>query len=361
MRSLLAVACLAALAAGRASADSGAQVCGQVLSRIEFRGVAPADAELFRGRVRRSLSSAQAQGAARGLLASRLPLVVEFGLTRAPDVIAQVDFSPSSYTVTLLPRVRTVDDPAFGRVFWHEVCHAAHKARAEEAGLYLWDLFVDDELHCRLLSEVVSLELGGKHDRDAVSLSILESTSAFRAAMAEQEDCASLAYEELADPIAAWKQRQGRLEASRAHSQELLRRLPVWRYRIEKVTQAKLIPIGRLSDLSAAIEATQGADGNSVSVSALEEDLKRRIALFEGPDGDFHKQKLVEFSRHPLVKSMHEDMIALRLRYQELQRSQAEAPESPQTAAQATWLELDEAYERLKSREPRCCLDEPPY
>lgn len=361
MRRLLAATCLAVLAADGTAAEPGPELSSQVLRRIEFRGAADADAKLTRGRVRRSLASAEAQGMARRLLACKLPLVVAFGPTRAPDVIAQVDFGPSSFTVTLLPRVRELDDPAFGRAFWHEVCHAVHKARAEEAGIYLWDLFVDDELHCRLLSEVVSLELGGRHDRDAVSMSILESTAAFRDAMAEQEDCASLAYEELPDPIAAWTRRRGRLEASREHAQELLRRLPVWRYRIKKVTQAGLLPTERLRDLRAAIDATQGAGGGSSSVSALEADLGRRLALFEGPDGALHRQKLLEFSQQPLVRALHEDMIALQLRYRELERSQLEAAKAPEATAQATWIELDEAYERLKRRDPRCCLDEPPY
>ncbi|MFA6317762.1 MAG: hypothetical protein WC943_10120 [Elusimicrobiota bacterium] len=339
------------------------------LSFITAPSMAPGDAARVRGALRRSLRSQTARGLAQRFTEASIPLETEFAGQPRDGLWATQRTDSGTAVVSLAPMLARAPDGLFARAFWHEACHALSQAEADSAGIRLWDLFFDDELRCYLAGEVVRLELGGSPDIDEMSAAMSRSTEAFAAAMLLQESNASLTWEELGDPMAAWRRRKESLSPLKEHAAEVLKRVPVWRCRVREVVEAGLIAPARLETVGYELDASERTRGGFDDILELEKSLDRRLAFFGSEAGASDLERLRGSAAAGPSRNAHEEMVVLQARYRILART-AKPHAGPLVdgggtddgpSSQADWGELQKAYETLKQREPSCCGDEPQY
>ncbi|MBI4676244.1 MAG: hypothetical protein HY748_01540 [Elusimicrobia bacterium] len=353
---------------GGCGGREAAELAQYLLPRVVSISTAPGDSGLVAERVRASLGSPMARDLGRRLVERGLPLAVEFGEQYVAGLWGSLTAASGTAKIGMVPAMREADVPAFSRVFWHEACHALIQSEAEAAGLYLWDLFFDDELYCYLAGEVIVLELGGTPERDEISLAMEASTAAFKDAMARQEENGALCREDLADPMSAWKRRALTVPELKRGARRMLSRAPVWRYRIRKVVGAGLIAEERLRSISFELDESERTRGGLDGILRLEAGLRRRLKFFSTGRGPWHIENLSRFLRtSALPERVHRDMVELQSRYRVLADERRGAGSAAQPAssegppAQADWEELTKAYDLLVARDPACCKDEPSY
>ncbi|MDD5628589.1 MAG: hypothetical protein PHU21_05965 [Elusimicrobia bacterium] len=334
------------------------------LAFVVVASTVPGDGGLVRSRLKRSLASPTARGLAARYAALGVTLVVEFAEPPDADLWAVQRVDSGTAVIALAPFLRQGGEPAFGRAFWHEACHALAQAEADRAGIHLWDLFFDDELSCYAAGEVIRLELGGAPDIDEMSSALALSTAGFAAAMLRQESNGALTWEETADPLAAWRARQASLQPLKKRAGQVFQRVPVWRYRIRKVVAAGLIGPGRLQTLGYELDASERTRGGLDGILRLEKSLDRRLEFFASAGGAWHLRRLAEFRKAALPRRAHAEVVALQARYRRLAARRSSRPGPAADAGgerPADWRELQAAYESLRARDPGCCADEPPY